>query len=63
MYRHGGALVCCYLPQIVDPVTMVGMIVRDDNAIDGAHIGQQQLPPQVRAAIDEQLLPIAFDQD
>ena len=50
-------------PELVDPVAMVAMGVRDDDAVETAHFGSQQLLPKIGPAIDEHALAAAFDQD
>ena len=51
------------LSKIVDPVTMIGMVMSDYDMIDGISIGPQQLFAHVRPAVDQQALSIAVDQD
>ncbi len=51
------------LPQVVDTVAMIGMIVRDDDVVDFSDIGLKQLVPQVGPAIDQEPLSFAVDQD
>ncbi len=51
------------LPQIVDPVAMIGMIVRDDHAIDLGNPGSQQLFSKVGPAVHQQGFTAALDQD
>jgi hypothetical protein len=63
MERYGPAEIVRYLPQVIDAVAMVRMVVRDDDPIDSDRIRRQQLLAQVRSAIDQQPLAGAFDQD
>ena len=48
---------------LVDAVAMVGMVVRNENLTDIDPIRGQQLLAQVRPAVDQQPLAIAFNQD
>src|SRR3546814_9589240 len=41
------------LPQVVDAVTMIGMVMGVDDCVDPPDVGCKQLLPQVRAGIDE----------
>ena len=41
------------LPQIVDAVAMVGMVVGPDHRLDVADLGVEQLLAQVRAGVDQ----------
>ena len=63
MERHRAAKMLRDLPQIVDAVAMVGMIVGDDDPVDAGDVRRQQLLAQIGAAIDQQALAAAFDQD
>jgi hypothetical protein len=49
-----------HLPEVIDPMTMVGVIVRNDYAIDLAQPGGVQLLPHVRPAVDENGLAAYF---
>jgi hypothetical protein len=40
-------------PEIVDPVHMVGVIVRVQHRIHRLYFGRQQLQPQLRGRVDE----------
>ena len=51
------------LPEIVDAMAMVSMVVSDDNMIDVNDIGSQQLLAQVGATIDEHSFAVAVDHD
>jgi hypothetical protein len=42
---------------------MIGMVVGNDDPVDIDNVGNQELLAQVRAAIDQQPLAFAFDQD
>src|SRR5438477_10556130 len=42
-------------PQIVEAKNMVGVLVREQNGVDDAHPLAQQLLPQIRRRIDEQV--------
>jgi hypothetical protein len=53
----------CYLPKVIDAMAMIGVIVGDDDMVDRRHIGREQLLPEVRPAVDQQLLAPAFDQN
>ena len=50
-------------PELVDPVAMVAMRVRDDDSAQTVHAGRQKLLPKIRPAIDEHAFAAAFDQD
>ena len=63
MKRHWAPKMLRDLPQIVDAVAMVGMVVSDDHPVDVDQIRRQQLFAQIRPAIDQQPLAAAFDQD
>jgi hypothetical protein len=49
-------------PQVVDAVAMIGVVVGDQHRIETPAIGGEQLLPEVRAAIDQQPLVRALDQ-
>lgn len=53
----------CDLAEIVDPVTMIGMVVSDDNPIDGGQPCCQHLLAKVRTAIHQKPVTTAFDCD
>src|SRR4249919_3357486 len=61
--RYRLAAVCGDLPQIVDAVAMVGMVVRHQHTIERPYACRQQLLPEVRPAIDQQPQARAFKQD
>jgi hypothetical protein len=63
MNRYRAADMMRDLAEIVDAMAMIGMIVRDDHAVDFDQFGRQQLFAHVRPTIDQQPFPIAFDQD
>src|SRR6476659_8107985 len=50
-------------PQLIDPIAMIAMHVRDDEAVEVIYPGREQLLAQVRTAIDEHPLLVAFDKD
>ena len=52
-----------YLPQIVDPMAMVGMVMSNDHTIDVSRPGCEQLLAKIRTAIHQQRLAAALDQD
>ncbi len=52
-----------YLPQVVDPVTMVGMVMGDDDPANVDDVGGKQLLAKVGPAVDEKPLARAFEQD
>jgi hypothetical protein len=52
-----------YLPQIVDPMTMIGMIMGNDHAIDVGRPGCEQLLAKIRTAIHQQRFAAALDQN
>ena len=49
--------------KLIDPVAVIGMVVGDDHAIQSGDVGLKQLLADVRAAIDEKPLSVAFNQD
>src|SRR3546814_5534151 len=51
-----------HLPQIVDPVAMIGVIVRPDHRVERRHIGREQLFAQVGAGIDEHARTLMLDE-
>jgi hypothetical protein len=53
MDRHLVAPVMRNLPQVVDAMQMIGMVVRDDHAIYLADVRRIQLLAYVRAAVDQ----------
>jgi hypothetical protein len=61
--RYGPLKPVCYLPKVIDAMAMIGVIVGDDDMVDRRHIGREQLLPEVRPAVDQQLLAPAFDQN
>ena len=48
--------------KLVDAVAMVGMVVGDDQRVDVADVGVEQLLAKVGPAVDQQALAGAFDQ-
>ena len=50
------------LPQIIDAVAMIGMVMRPDHRIDVGHVCVEQLFAQIGAGIDEDAGSAAFDQ-
>jgi hypothetical protein len=63
MKRNLAPTKLCDLPKIVDPVTMICMVVRNDHPIDFDRSGCKQLLAKVRTAVNQQRLATAFDQD
>jgi hypothetical protein len=63
MERYRPTEVVRDLPQIIDAVAMVRMVMSDDDPIYSDRIRRQQLLAQVRSAIDQQPLAGAFDKD
>ena len=51
------------LPQIVDAVAMIGMVVGPDHRVDVADAGIEQLLAQVGAGVDQDPRPVMLDQD
>ena len=54
-------------PQVIDPVRVVGVLMRDENAIDPVNVGIEKLHAQVRSAIHQHaraqvIAARAFDQ-
>ena len=42
------------LPQVIDAMTVIGMIMRPDYRIDPRHIGGKQLFPHIGTGVDQQ---------
>jgi hypothetical protein len=61
--RHWAAQIGCHLTEVVDAMAVIGVGVSDDDLIDRTDAGGQQLPPEVRAAIDQQQLAFTLDQN
>jgi len=49
--------------ELVDSVTMIGVIVGDDDAIQFGYVGREQLLTEVRTTVDQQALSTALDED
>ena len=63
MERHRTAERLRNGPQFVDAMAMIAVGMSDDHAIELAHVSRKQLLPQIRPAIDQNALILAFDQD
>jgi hypothetical protein len=48
--------------ELVDPMAMIGMVVRDDNGVEIADAGVQQLLADIGPAVDQEPLSGALDQ-
>jgi hypothetical protein len=60
---HRSAAGMIELPEIVDPMAMIGMIVGPDDRLDIFYAGVDQLLSQVRRGIDENSAGAIFDED
>jgi hypothetical protein len=60
---HRTAMVVKYLPDIVDAMTMIGMIMRPEHGIEINDVGRQQLRPQIRRCIDQDPGGCSFHDD
>src|SRR3954468_13123875 len=61
--RHRAAAGVVELPQIVDAVAMIGMVVGPDHCLDVVDVGIEQLLAKVRAGVDQDPHPLPRDQD
>ncbi len=51
-----------HLPQIIDAMAVIGVIVRPNDGIERDDIGSQQLSAQIWRGIDENTCPVMLDQ-